>query len=57
MVPKITLIMPAANAAPKLNLYDATTLESVTVLIKSLHPIDAVFKKIIANGKSTRILA
>ena len=43
----------AANAAPKLSLYDATTRGSVTVAQKSDQPIDDVLIKIMDSGNKT----
>ena len=40
----------AANAAPKLSLYDATTRGSVTVAQKSDQPMDDVLIKIMDSG-------
>ena len=49
--PKNRLMQAAANAAPKLNLYDATTRGSVTVAQKSVQPMDVVLIKIMDSGK------
>ena len=46
----------AANAAPKLSLYDATTRGSVTVAKKSDQPMDVVLIKIMDSGNKTSIL-